>query len=148
MSCIVAGTDTRTTSASVSMAAETLTVSRRGRLRDPVDDALAALGHERRVVAAGPTAAFALQLAPATDLVLTLPDAVTRAARDRLGLITLPLPFPMPAIPLYPLYPLWHQRYDDDRAHTWLRDLATETVRTLLAPTTASRQAVTFQGGR
>ncbi|KPI32650.1 LysR substrate-binding protein [Actinobacteria bacterium OV320] len=56
-------------------AAEHLTVSRRGRLRDPVDDALATLGHERRVVAAGPTAAFALQLAPATDLVLTLPDA-------------------------------------------------------------------------
>ncbi|WP_037734086.1 LysR family transcriptional regulator [Streptomyces sp. 303MFCol5.2] len=126
-------------------AAQHLTVSRRGRLRDPVDDALAALGHERRVVAAGPTAAFALQLAPTTDLVLTLPDAVTRTARDRLGLITLPLPLQMPTIPLYLL---WHQRYDDDRAHTWLRDLATETLRALFAPTSASRQAVTFPGGR
>ncbi|MFB0619002.1 LysR family transcriptional regulator [Streptomyces sp. AGS-58] len=112
-------------------AAEHLTVSRRGRLRDPVDDALTARGHERRVVATGPTLAFALQLAPETDLVLTLPDAVTRAARDRLGLITLPLPLQMPAVPLYLL---WHQRHDDDRAHTWLRDLATETVRALFAP--------------
>ncbi|MGJ6966759.1 LysR family transcriptional regulator [Streptosporangium sp. G11] len=116
-------------------AAEHLTVSRRGRLRDPIDDALATYGHERRVVAAGPTVAFALRLAPDTNLVLTLPDAVTRAARDQLGLITLPLPLQMPAIPLYLL---WHQRYDDDRAHTWLRDLAIETVQALFAPLAAS----------
>ncbi|MFE9726797.1 LysR family transcriptional regulator [Streptomyces sp. NPDC005794] len=123
-------------------AAAHLTVSRRGRLRDPVDDALTAYGHERRVVAAGPTAAFALQLAPDTDLVLTLPDAVTRAARDRLGLITLPLPLRMPAIPLYLL---WHQRHDDDRAHTWLRDLATEAVQALFAPPTDSPQHPTLR---
>ncbi|MFF1284247.1 LysR family transcriptional regulator [Streptomyces sp. NPDC058299] len=121
-------------------AAEHLTVSRRGRLRDPVDDALTARGRERRVVATGPTLAFALQLAPETDLVLTLPDAVTRAARDRLGLITLPLPLQMPAVPLYLL---WHQRHDDDRAHTWLRDLATETVRALFAPLPAPPRDVT-----
>ncbi|WP_327696673.1 LysR family transcriptional regulator [Streptomyces sp. NBC_00459] len=117
-------------------AAEHLTVSRRGRLRDPVDDVLATCGHERRVVAALPTVAFALQLAPGTDLVLTLPDAATRAARDQLGLITVPLPLQMPAIPLYLL---WHQRYDDDRAHAWLRDLATETVQALFAPPADSR---------
>ncbi|RLV04588.1 LysR family transcriptional regulator [Streptomyces griseocarneus] len=115
-------------------AAEHLAVSRRGRLRDPVDDALAAHGHERRVVASGPFAATALCLALDTDLAVTLPDAVTRTARDRLGLITLPLPVPMPDVPLYLL---WHQRYDDDRAHTWLRDLATETVQALFAPPTA-----------
>ncbi|MFE6488981.1 LysR family transcriptional regulator [Streptomyces sp. NPDC057757] len=112
-------------------AAEHLTVSRRGRLRDQIDDALSAHGYERRVIAAGPTAAFALQLALGTDLVVTLPDAVTRAARDRLGLVTLPLPLQMPDVPLHLL---WHQRYDDDRAHVWLRDLVTETVRTLFAP--------------
>ncbi|WP_329404353.1 hypothetical protein [Streptomyces melanogenes] len=27
-------------------------------------------------------------------------------------------------------YLLWHRRYDDDRAHAWLRDLATETIHT------------------
>lgn len=116
-------------------AAEHLTVSRRGSLRDPVDDALAARGLERCVVAAGPTASFALQLAHDTDLVVTLPDAVTRSARDRLGLATLPLPLPLPEVPLHLL---WHQRYDNDRAHAWLRDLATTTVRALFTPSTSS----------
>lgn len=80
-------------------AAEHLTVSRRGSLRDPIDDALTSRGLERRVVAAGPTAAFALQLAHDTDLVVTLPDAVTRTAREQLGLATLPPPFPLPEVP-------------------------------------------------
>ncbi|MFG2714127.1 LysR family transcriptional regulator [Streptomyces goshikiensis] len=112
-------------------AAEHVTVSRRGNLRDPIDDALTAHGLERRVVAAGPTAAFALQLALDSDLVVTLPDAVTRAARDQLGLTAMAPPLPLPEVPLYLL---WHQRYDDDRAHIWLRDLATETVQALFAP--------------
>ncbi|MEU1377802.1 LysR family transcriptional regulator [Streptomyces triculaminicus] len=111
-------------------AAEHLTVSRRGSLRDPIDEALAERGLDRRVVAAGPTAAFALQLALGSDLVVTLPDAVTRAARYQLGLITLPLPLSLPDVPLYLL---WHQRYDDDRAHIWLRELATETVQAVFA---------------
>ncbi|THA81255.1 LysR family transcriptional regulator [Streptomyces sp. A0592] len=112
-------------------AAGHLTVSRRGSLRDPVDDALAAHGLERRVVAAGPTTAFALQLALGTDLVVTLPDAVTRTARERLGLVTLQPPIPLPDVPLYLL---WHRRYDDDRAHAWLRETAAETVQALFAP--------------
>ncbi|MFE2267713.1 LysR family transcriptional regulator [Streptomyces lavendulae] len=114
-------------------AAEHLTVSRRGVLRDPIDDALTTHGLERRVAAAGPTAAFTLQLALDTDLVVTLPDAVTRTAREQLGLATLPLPVPLPDVPLYLL---WHQRYDNDRAHTWLRDLATETIQALFTPPT------------
>ncbi|WP_405419577.1 LysR family transcriptional regulator [Streptomyces erythrochromogenes] len=112
-------------------AAEHLTVSRRGSLRDPIDDALAARGLERRVVAAGPTTAFALQLALGTDLVVTLPDAVTRTARGQLGLVALQSPLPLPDVPLYLL---WHRRYDDDRAHAWLRETAADTVRALFAP--------------
>ncbi|MFJ6486592.1 hypothetical protein ACIQK6_41760 [Streptomyces sp. NPDC091682] len=41
--------------------AEHLTVSRRGKLCDPIDGALTARGLERRVVVAGPTVAFALR---------------------------------------------------------------------------------------
>ncbi|MEV7728647.1 LysR substrate-binding domain-containing protein [Streptomyces sp. NPDC087917] len=98
-------------------AAEHLTVSRRGNLRDPIDDALTARALERRAVVAGPTAAFAPQLALDTALVVTLPDAVTRAARARLGLATLPLPLRSPRI-LPSL--LWHRRYDDDRGITYV----------------------------
>ncbi|MEU6483305.1 LysR family transcriptional regulator [Streptomyces sp. NPDC046887] len=112
-------------------AADHVTVSRRGSLRDPIDDALAARGLARRVVAAGPTAAFALRLALDGDVVVTLPDLATRAERDRLGLVTLPLPVPLPEVPLHLL---WHRRYDDDRAHTWLRELATATLREVFAP--------------
>ncbi|WP_411104892.1 LysR family transcriptional regulator [Streptomyces sp. cmx-4-9] len=125
-------------------AAEHLTVSRRGSLRDPIDDALNARGHERRVVAAGPTADFALSLALDTDLVVTLPDAVTRSARERLGLVALPAPLPLPEVPLYLL---WHQRYDDDRAHTWLRELAAGTVQALFAPPGARQQPLPHHPG-
>ncbi|MFF7727145.1 LysR family transcriptional regulator [Streptomyces sp. NPDC008001] len=112
-------------------AADHLTVSRRGRLHNRIDDALTALGHERRVIASAPTTATALQLASDTDLVVTLPDAATRSARHQLGLTTLPLPLDLPEVPLY-LF--WHQRYDNDPAHAWLRETATRTLRALFTP--------------
>ncbi|MCL6302967.1 LysR family transcriptional regulator [Streptomyces kronopolitis] len=121
-------------------AAEHLTVSRRGSLHDPIDDALTTHGLERHVVAAAPTTTLALQLALNTDLVTTLPNATTRTTREHLGLTTLPPPLPLPDIPLYLL---WHQRYDDDHAHTWLRNLATQTIQTLFTPPTTPQQPPT-----
>jgi DNA-binding transcriptional LysR family regulator len=112
-------------------AADHLIVSRRGRLHDRIDDALTALGHERRVIATAPTTATALQLARETELVVTLPDAATRSARDQLGLTTLPLPLDLPEVPLHLL---WHQRHDNDPAHAWLRETATRTLQALFTP--------------
>ncbi|MET8472411.1 LysR family transcriptional regulator [Streptomyces sp. NPDC006422] len=112
-------------------AAEHVTVSRRGHLRDRVDETLGALGHERRVIASAPTTAGALQLAHDTDLVVTLPDATTLDSRRQLGLTTLPLPFELPAVPLHLL---WHQRHDNDPAHTWLRETATRVLEALFPP--------------
>ncbi|MEU9008860.1 LysR family transcriptional regulator [Streptomyces sp. NPDC048479] len=112
-------------------AAEHLTVSRRGRLHNRIDDALTALGHRRRVIASAPTTATALQLARDTDLVVTLPDAATRSIRHQLGLTTLPVPLELPDVPLHLL---WHQRHDNDPAHTWLRETATRTLRALFTP--------------
>ncbi|MGW4548062.1 LysR family transcriptional regulator [Streptomyces violaceorubidus] len=109
-------------------AADHVTVSRRGSLHDRIDDALTALGHERRVIASAPTTSTALQLAHDTDLVVTLPDATTRSSRHQLGLTTLQLPLELPPVPLHLL---WHQRHDNDPAHTWLRDTATQTLRAL-----------------
>jgi len=108
-----------------------LTVSRRGRLRDRIDGVLAERGHERRVIASAPTTATALQLARDTDLVVTLPDAVTRSIRHQLGLITLPLPIELPEVPLCLL---WHRRHDNDPAHTWLRETATRILRAPFTP--------------
>ena len=38
-----------------------------------------------------------------------------------LGLVVLPLPLELPSAPIYLS---WHQRYDTDHAHAWLRGLA------------------------
>ncbi|MEU6407065.1 LysR family transcriptional regulator [Streptomyces sp. NPDC046985] len=102
-------------------AAEHVNVSRRGSLSNAVDDALAPLGLTRRVVATAPTEAAALEFARGSDLLLTLPEATTRSAVTELGLAVLPLPLELPAAPIYLS---WHQRYDTDHAHAWLRSLA------------------------
>ncbi|MFG2577002.1 LysR family transcriptional regulator [Streptomyces sp. NPDC048481] len=107
-------------------AAAHITVSRRGRLRDPIDDALEGLGRSRQVVAATATHATALQFVRRTDLVVAVPRLVSRPLLDQLGLHTLPLPLPMPLIPVHLS---WHQRYANDPAHAWLRDRARTALR-------------------
>ncbi|MCZ4119802.1 LysR family transcriptional regulator [Streptomyces sp. H39-S7] len=99
-------------------AAEHLTVSRRGRLRDPIDDALETQGVSRHVVAATPTNATALQFVHHHDLVAAVPELISRPLLNALGLRTRPLPLAMPPVPIYLA---WHQRYDNDPAHAWLR---------------------------
>lgn len=102
-------------------AAEHVTVSRRGRLGNVLDDTLAQLGLARRVVATAPTEAAAFEFARRSDLLVTVPEATARSAVADLGLVVLPLPLELPPAPVYLS---WHQRYDTDRAHTWLRTLA------------------------
>ena len=101
--------------------AEHIAVSRRGRLDSSLDEALAQHGLTRRVVAAVPTEAAAFAFVRGTDLIVTAPKSPTRAAAADLDLVLLPLPLELPQAPIYLS---WHQRYDTDRAHIWLRDLA------------------------
>ncbi|MFH8465789.1 LysR family transcriptional regulator [Streptomyces sp. NPDC017991] len=119
------------------MTAEHITVSRRGRLRDPIDDMLEARGLSRQVVAAAPTAATALQFIRHHDLVAAVPRLISRPLLDGLGLCVRPLPLPMPEVPVRLA---WHQRYDNDPAHTWLRRHA----RTALRHACATTDDVTF----
>lgn len=102
-------------------AAEHVTVSRRGNLGNALDDALAQLSLSRRVVASAPTEGAALAFARDSDLVISVPEATTRSAVADLGLVVLPLPLELPSAPIYLS---WHQRYDTDSAHAWLRGLA------------------------
>ncbi|MGW4635619.1 LysR family transcriptional regulator [Nocardia sp. NPDC004415] len=113
-------------------AAEHVTVSRRGSLTNAVDDALARLGLTRGVVASAPTEAAALEFARRSDLLITVPESVTRATATALGLVVLPLPVDLPPAPIHLS---WHQRNDTDHAHVWLRALA----RTALVEASASR---------
>ncbi|MEU3405407.1 LysR family transcriptional regulator [Streptomyces sp. NPDC006670] len=106
-------------------AAEHVTVSRRGNLDNALDKALAPLGLSRRVVATAPTEAAAFAFARDCDLVISVPEAVTRSAVADLGLVVLPLPLELPSAPVYLS---WHQRYDTDGAHAWLRGLARDAL--------------------
>ncbi|MFE5774230.1 LysR family transcriptional regulator [Streptomyces sp. NPDC056485] len=102
-------------------AAEHLTVSRRGNLNNALDESLARLGLSRNVVATAPTEAAALAFARDSDLVISVPEATARSAAAGLGLVLLPLPLELPSASVYLS---WHQRYDTDTAHAWLRGLA------------------------
>jgi DNA-binding transcriptional LysR family regulator len=110
-------------------AAEHVTVSRRGRLHGVIDDALAERGLTRRVVAALPTTAAALDLAARTDVVTTVAEQVCRPVWTRLGLVARPLPFPVPPVPVISS---WHHRNDTDPAHRWLRSQVSQALRAIL----------------
>ncbi|MEU4251553.1 LysR family transcriptional regulator [Amycolatopsis sp. NPDC026612] len=94
-------------------------VSRRGRLTAPIDDVLAAEGLRRRVVASVATVATALQLAVRSDVLVSCTAVLGRPLIDAFGLLTRPLPAEAPAAEITCT---WHQRYDSDLAHAWLRD--------------------------
>ncbi|GAA2545217.1 LysR family transcriptional regulator [Winogradskya consettensis] len=93
-------------------------VSRRGRLTDPIDEMLATHGLRRRVLASVGTAASALLVVSRSDAVLTAPEATWRPLIETFDLRTEPLPLPVPPPTMICS---WHQRYDTDPAHAWLR---------------------------
>ena len=93
-----------------------VSVSRRGLDKGPLDEALAALGLERRVAAIVSGFSAALALARGTDLVASVPERHTTPLRAGLHSFALPLAMPQITVSL-----LWHPRMDGDAAHRWLR---------------------------
>ena len=91
-------------------------VSRRGLDRGPIDEALAPLGLERKIVTIVGGFATALALARATDLIATVPERGTESLRKAMHCFPLPVVTPEVTISL-----LWHPRLDADPAHRWLR---------------------------
>ncbi|MFF4401245.1 LysR family transcriptional regulator [Streptomyces sp. NPDC001480] len=94
-----------------------LIVSRRGRLHGPIDDALAELGLERRVVGSIGTFPASLFVLRDTDLV-GLVSSWSLPLAAALGLVTFEVPLSLPALSLGLA---WHPRHDADPAHAWLR---------------------------
>ncbi|SDG31034.1 DNA-binding transcriptional regulator, LysR family [Lentzea fradiae] len=101
-------------------------VSRRGRLTAPIDAELEAGGLRRRVIATVATVHSALQIAAASDALVTTTAILCRPLVDAFGLVTEPLPVESAEAAVNCN---WHQRFDSDLAHAWLRDQ----VRTTLA---------------
>ncbi|MCX2954997.1 LysR family transcriptional regulator [Lentzea sp. NEAU-D7] len=104
-------------------------VSRRGRLTAPIDDLLAAEGLRRKVIATVATVHSAVQIAAASDALVTTTAILCRPLIEAFGLVTLPLPAESPEAPINCN---WHQRYDSDLAHAWLRAQVRTVVRDVL----------------
>jgi DNA-binding transcriptional LysR family regulator len=102
-------------------AAAHVLVSRRGRERNAVDDALERLGLQRHIAATVGGFADALALARGSDLVATVPERHTGRLREGMHSFALPVEVSGIAVSM-----LWHPRMDADQAHAWLRGLLLE----------------------
>ncbi len=108
-------------------AASHVLVAPRGRPGSFVDDALAAVGRERRVALAVPHFLVVPHVLAATELVATLPSRITALYAKHLGLAVLAPPLPVPP---FQIAAQWHERYQHDDAHRWLREQLFEVAAT------------------
>lgn len=100
---------------------EHILVSRSGRLRGPIDDALEIEGMQRTIVTSVGGFSTALALARSSDLIASVPERHTDTLRT--GMHTFSLPFPMKDLMVSLM---WHPRMDADAAHRWLRKCVRE----------------------
>ncbi len=109
-------------------------VSRGEAFLGPVDDALAALGLRREIVAVVPGFPDALRIAARSDLVALAPRSCLAASQaDTTGLAGFALPV---ATPELRISAQWHPRMDADPAHRWLRETVAGVCRAFAAPLT------------
>jgi DNA-binding transcriptional LysR family regulator len=106
--------------------------SRRGRSNGPVDQALAALGLKRTIVAIVPSFPAALAIARASELIALVPASFLPAAQpsskagsvEKLYLFELPL-----TTEPITISQMWHPRLERDPVHRWLRERILEVCR-------------------
>jgi DNA-binding transcriptional LysR family regulator len=96
-----------------------LLVSFSGRARGLVDDALASLGRERRILLTVNQFFTAGQVVAASDLVMVIPKHLINATGMSEALIHQNLPFDLPEVHIDML---WHERDGRNPGHQWLRD--------------------------
>jgi len=100
--------------------------SRRGRASGPVDEALAALGLERTIVAVVPSFPAALAVARASDLIALVPASLLDNQRElqaspaSAATYAFELPVTTGEITVSQM---WHPRLEVDPVHRWLRQL-------------------------
>ena len=95
-----------------------------------VDDALAALGKQRRVVARIQHFASAPFVVAQSDLALTCPATVATVAREHFALSVLEPPL---ELPIDRTSMVWHARSNLDPSHAWFRARIAERLRELRA---------------
>lgn len=91
-------------------------VSRRSLERGPIDDALRALGLQRRLPVVVGGFATAIAIVRHSDLLTTVPFRHSGVLLAGMHRFALPIALPTMKVSL-----LWHPRLDGDAAHAWLR---------------------------
>ena len=106
-----------------------LLVSMDGNTQGEVDNVLRARGLQRRVAVNGPHWGTAPGMIAGTDLILTV--ATRTLDNVPLGDTLVAMPPPLTVAP-FNYVQVWHQRFNQDPAHRWLREL----VKQVSAPST------------
>lgn len=73
----------------------------------------------------------ALYFVRESDLVVAVTEHLCQPMVTAFGLRMVPIPLDLPAVPAILA---WHQRYDNDRAHSWIRNLVRETLQAVSHP--------------
>jgi DNA-binding transcriptional LysR family regulator len=100
-----------------------LLVTFSGRAHGFVDEALATLGRQRRIVLTVNQFATAGSVVARSDLLTVLPQQFLPATGVEHRLVQKPLPLSLASVNVEMM---WHLRKDDDPAHRWLRELVVE----------------------
>jgi DNA-binding transcriptional LysR family regulator len=109
-----------------------LLVSFSGRAHGLVDEALAQLGRERRILLTVNQFFTAGRVVSSSDLITVLPRHLVASTGIMSALITKELPFALPAVHVDML---WHERDTRSPAHKWLRAQFTEVTNAAFAKT-------------
>ncbi|KKX33899.1 LysR family transcriptional regulator [Rhizobiaceae bacterium LC148] len=100
------------------LALEHIVVSVTGVGAAPVDEVLARMGRTRRVKLRVPNFFAAVEIAARSDLIMTLPSSLARAAATMRRLVSLPPPLDLGS---FTMSLAWHARQQDAPRHIWLR---------------------------
>jgi DNA-binding transcriptional LysR family regulator len=100
------------------LALEHIVVSVTGVGPAPVDEVLARMGPTRRVKLRVPNFFAAVEIAARSDLIMTLPSSLARAAANMRRFVSLPPPLDLGS---FTMSLAWHARQQDAPRHIWLR---------------------------
>ncbi|MGD9806043.1 MAG: LysR family transcriptional regulator [Hyphomicrobiaceae bacterium] len=100
----------------------------RGLSGSPVDSRMRDLKWNRKVLAALPTLAGCASVVAHSNVLFTIHSRIARILAARFDLQLHPMPFRLAPVTLYQI---WHERFDDDPGHQWLRGEFTRIAREL-----------------
>jgi DNA-binding transcriptional LysR family regulator len=92
-----------------------------GGFTTPIDDALAALGHQRKVVMSAASFLFVPEIVSISDLVALVPRRLLRRPLDRLTAVDIPWLAEQFSVSL-----VWHERSHGHAGQRWIRELIVE----------------------